>query len=654
MQRVNPLSIDLFPSLALDDEWLHALHGEIDEADDARQEWINNQRKLTEQRFGIKIGRRTVPFPGASDIRVPTQDKAIRRWKPKILSLVFDSEPVAYFRANEPGDVPAARIAEQYFDWYLKYHMEESLDEVCLLADLIAHRGFAFVQVSWDYRTEDETRVVDVGSLWPDGVEGLSPDEIVQMLVSEYDLDPGEIDPRMVDEILGGAERVVIYYRTTVADRARLTARDPVQVIAPARATDLENARFVAIQHTVDVPTLRQWVRDQKLQAAAVEDVVDHIQTQPGDSPSAEQNRFAERSTLDSFEGITQAYEDPESVRIWEIYTWSDRPERRRIVIWYHPASRTVLSSYPYPYPFHCWPLVRFDFERSLRRWSGSRGLTRMLSPLARSVDRLHNARLDAISVQLAPTFKWRAPSGMPPRAFQWGPGRVFPVTELSDFEAVQVDTSNLTAYTQEEYQTRQYAEDYAGLFDSSLMSPLRPQERRTATEVQLVAQTMQGSFSLDAKLFQKSMSCVYRLIWDLFLEFGPPNLFYRVQNEEMPLTLRKSDISYNFDIIPAGTPANTHRLLELAQIKEAMQFFMQDESGVIDRAELFRRYLELLNWNLSRRIINSPEEQRHNQILMQAAEQVASGQLQESMLQAQAAQTARVQGLMAPGAVPT
>lgn len=648
--RSNPIHLRYLPQIDVSEERVDELIADIRAANEAVAEFKSRSEKLTQQRYGIKARQRVSPWPGASDLRIPTQDKVIRRWKPKIISLVYDAERIAYFRAVQPDDVESARKAEQLFDWLFRVHMDNTLFEVCYLADYIAHRGFGFMQIDWHYETEDETRVVDCDALFgpPEARAEITDDDIVQVLAEQYQLYPDEIEQQLIDDIRGGAERVVLYFQTTIADKPRVIARDATEVIAPARATDPANARFIAIRHIVDRADLRQRGRDGRLWSGAVEMVLENLDNSDAQRAISPVDTHAqdEQRLLDRHEGVTPTpREDREDIEILEVFTWSEAPERRRVKYWLHVPTATVLAAHPYVMPFHRWPLVKFDAEKTTRRWTGARGLSKMLSPLALSINRLHNAKLDAIKIQLAPAFKYRSPAGAVPRQFRFRPGTIFPVSELSDFEPVVQDLRNIPLYTQEEYQTRQYAEDYAGVYDSSLMSPMNPTERRTATEVNYVAEQMQGAFSLDAKLFQLGMTEVYKMVWALWYEFGPRQVNVRVANEEEPLTIQKHEVVDYYDIVPAGTPANTNKALELSRAREAMQLLGMDQSMVINREELFRWYLELLDWNLSKRVIRGPEGQLQMQLLTQAAGSIAGGELEAIMSQAAAAQQMQMQG---------
>jgi len=584
------------------------LIAQIEVADEERAGWLAEQAKLTEQRFCSDTSRRTFPWPGASNIKIPTQDRIIRRWKPRILSLVLDAQPVAYFRAVEPSDVEAARLVEQFYDWLFRVHMREAVHELGYLVDMIAHRGFALLQVDWHYATERTVRVLDPKALFDDPAN-MSPDDVARVLMDEYDLLPEQLDPELIEAIRGGAERVRIEYETVTDDRPRIRAVDPVNVVVPSYTTDLDDAEWIVVKHQVTRRVLERWKA-----AGIIAEVPEIVSPTPTSEDIKHQNKEQVQLIKD------------ERTEVWQIFCWRDG---QRTIIWYHPATRAVIGRQPFVFPFPRWPFVRFEFERTARRWYAPRGLSKMLSALSQYIDKLHQSRLDAIAIQLAPVFKYKTVGGAAPQNFQFAPGRLIPVTDFSDIEPLVQSFGNIPLYLQEEYQTRRYAEDYAGVFDAAIGDALRPTERRTAAEVNQIVEQFQSSLGLDAKMFQESMALVHRMVWELWYEFGSPQIFFRVANEEEPRLLKKFEVPREYDIVPAGTLANVNKALELARAREALQFFGNDTSGVIDRAELFKWYLGLLDWALSKRIIRGPEEQQAYAILMSAAQELASGRAQ-------------------------
>jgi hypothetical protein len=186
----------------------------------------------------------------------------------------------------------------------------------------------------------------------------------------------------------------------------------------------------------------------------------------------------------------TEILEDHKT-NVWEIYTKMDLDGDRlkeKVVIWYHPDSRTVLAAYPYPFPFEEWPIVRFQFEHLSPRPYESRGVAELVSVHQAQVNKMHNARLDAVQITLAPMFQMKVTAGEVNRNIKFMPGRIIPVQAVGDIAPLMVDTHSIIQLMQEENLTKGLAEQHVGIFDPSVLAQ-NSVERRTATEVEAVQQ---------------------------------------------------------------------------------------------------------------------------------------------------------------------
>jgi hypothetical protein len=222
--------------------------------------------------------------------------------------------------------------------------------------------------------------------------------------------------------------------------------------------------------------------------------------------------------------------------------------------------------------------------------------------------------------------FQMKVTAGEVNRNIKFMPGGIIPVQAVGDIAPLAVDTHSIIQLMQEENLTKALAEQYVGIFDPSVLAQ-NSVERRTATEVEAVQQQTQAVFGQDAALFQESMKKVHRQLWHLCMEFDKEDLVYRVMGEEMPRLTKKSEIACDYDIVPAGTPANTSKQLAMARTREAMQLFAQDQTGLINKVELFKSYFDLLDRNLGKLVIRSPDQAAAVQMLMQTMNKVADQQ---------------------------
>lgn len=674
--RGNPLGIDATGQVQVDVEGqIKLLHQRVQAAEQDRSPWLTKQRILVEQRRGIRK-EKVIPWNGANNDNWPVTDGVIRRWKPGIVSLVRDADPVAYFFATKPEALSAAQVAQAFYHW--KFTKLPDTDRTVMeLSDLIAQHGLAYTRQGWKYTIERTCRVVRSDSLFPGGVQAAldatnqniaqqnaqieqaaaagqlppgvepqpqldAPTFVKLTLQQEYDLDDGDLGhdgtsqlDSAVEKLIQGAPYIKVYYKAVTEDRPSWQPLSPLDVVVPITGQPAHDAEFVAIVHRMTADKIRCMVRDGHFRPDAAEEVIAKIKNRvTGDTSEdivfdarTSGARAQVKRALDSIEGIAPHDNgvEPGLEPVWEIYCKLDIDGDgigERCIVWYHPASAMILSITEYPYPFRCWPIVAFEFEHTSPRPYQSRGIAELCSTFQKHVNKLHNARLDAVQVLLSPMFKYRSSNGEIPRNMKFRPGAMIPLSEVDDLQPLVQDFRPLTMFLTEEQFTKGLAEQYIGVFDSSLTQVGGTgRERRTATEVEAVTAQIGNVFSQDATLFQASMAEVHRQLWQLWLEFGPEQEFFRVTGEEQPRLARKQEINRDFDIYPAGTPANTNKALALARAREMIQLFAQDATGLIDKYRLFKNYMDLTDRNFSKLVVRKPEEASAVQAIMQAAQ---------------------------------
>ncbi len=676
--RGNPVGIEatgqVQPDLA---PQVKELHERIRQADQDRADWTEKQRILLEQRRGIRKPK-VVPWVGANNDSWPVTDGVIRRWKPGIVSLILDADPIAYFRAKKPDHIEPARSAQAFWHWKFS-KIKDVRRTAFYLADLVAQHGLAYTHEGWDYHIERECRIVRTEELFPGGVQAaldranaaiaqdnaalaqaiqqgqadpataptplMQPEEFVrETLLAEYRLgDQGnemEQVERATQAILQGAPYVKLYYHRVERDTVAWAALTPLNVVVPSRCTDVEYADFISIVFHMTADDIRSKVRDGVFTAEGAARVIERMRTsRQGDSrdrdsdfdSTTSSSRTAIQDVLDDIDGIETRHtrSEPGTEPIWKVYTRLDIDGdgiRERVILWYHAPTSTVLSLTEYPFPFPEWPVTPYEFEHNDKRPYQARGIAEMLSVFQKQVNRLHNARLDAIQIVLSPMFTVRSIGGQINRNIRFRPGQFIPVQAPGDFAPVQHDISSLFQFLQEENFTKTLAEQYVGVYDSSITDALSPAERRTATEVESINASITNTFGQDAALFQTSFAKSTQKLWKLWVEFGPPEEYFRVTGEEQPRLARKHEIAHDYDIEPAGTPANTNKALALSRAREMIQLFSPDQTGLINKHYLYKNYFDLTDRELSKLIVRTETEAAAVQQILQAA-QTAAGE---------------------------
>lgn len=677
LTRPNPLSLQTLGHLDAPelDKQMDKLHDKIVSGSSARSGWLQKQEKLLRQRKGVRKTKQ-FPWPGANNHSWPLTDGIIRRWKPGMVALIIGSDPVAYFLPQNVNAVKAAPIAQDYYHW--RFHDMANVKLTAMeLVDAIAQYGTAYTRQGWEYRTKKQVRIINVKNLFPQGVDAAvqaanqqiqamqmqfqqalvsgqaTPEDAQQIppptnalalvqetLEDEYVIsaeDPLD-HPSVVEAtqaIVNGAQQVRLVYQTVIQDRPCWAALNPMDVIVPARMNDMEMAEFIAINHRLDRDQLQSMAVDGFLDPNKTAEVIEKMESKgQHEYESSSWEEYSYYSNIqrvkDTADGIDSAVaiDQDGCTNVWEIYALQDLGARIRekVVIWYHPESKTVLARFPYPYPFDEWPIVRFQFEHLSNRPYESRGVTELAAVFQATTNKMHNARLDAVQITLAPVFQMRTPAGEVNRNIKFMPGTIIPVQAVGDIQPLQMDTKPIIQLMQEENLTKGLAEQYIGIFDPSVLAQ-NASDRRTATEVEAVTSQTQAVFGQDASLIQDSMQKVHKQLWHLCMELDKDDLCYRVTGDEMPRLAKKSEIACDYDIVPAGTPANTSKQLAMARSREAMQIFMPDQSGLINRYELYKHYFDVLDRNLGKIVLRTPDQAAAVQMLMQSVQQLGEQQ---------------------------
>lgn len=670
LKRNNPLGLDVI-GLPQDEkilEDIRELDLSIRAASDARQSWLNKQEKLYRQRLGIRR-KKIFPWPGANNHSWPLIDEVIRRWKPAMSALILQARPVAYFFPNNPAGVAAQSTAQSYYDF--KFSNMTGVSETVLeLLEHIAQNGLAYTRQGWEYKTERQCRVIRADSLFPNGIpaaveafnaqirqareqvqaavvngeadaavlDSLPPEVdamtlVIQTLEDEYSLrmsNPLESQniTEIAKQLIDGADRVKIYYRLVRSDKPSWKALSALDVVVPPRSGDIENADFVAIRHRLSVNDLLQMAADGNLDPVAVSVVVEKMKSRSVSDPDSNPSLFGESSTgsaninsvLDTVDGIDSGFvEEPDLEDFLEVYCHLDINGdgiKERCVLWYHPEMADeatkkpglVLALFAFPYPFFEWPIVRFEFEHRMSRPYASRGIAEHLSVHQATKNKMHNSRLDASQMVLAPMLQMRANAPEFNRNIKFMPGTIIPVTQVGDIAPIAFDINPLVQAMNEENMTKREAQEYIGVFDPGVLAE-GAAERRTATEVEAIVQQTQSIFGQDARLLQNSMAKVHRQLWQLLLEFGPDEDYLRIIGEPQPKLVKRHEIAFDYDIQPSGTPATTSRQLAQARARELLAMFWADTTGFINKHELAGYFLDTIDPNLKRILLRSPEQ---------------------------------------------
>jgi len=633
----NPVSIQVLGELNYDqfESDVSKLKLRISRDDDSRASWLKDVKEIIEQLNG-KDEREHKPWKHASDLSMPLTKKLLRRWIPVLYNLVAGADPVTYFYAGDAKAAVQSPSAEAFFDWLFKVYMDDSLKEIRYLIYNIGAKGVGFLGVHWDYRTEVTTQVIQVEDIWP---KGPPPDinSIVGTLIEQYFVKP--LRPETQQSLMEAAQRILegqkfvkLTYTRVVADKPRIRCYRPEDVVVPIDSEATHDADYVCLIHKLLPDRLRQMAQDGILNPEAVEAAI-------GGTP-AEDTRQADSYDRehDHDAGLqTELGAEDGPMTVYQVYCRLDINGDgigERCVLWYAKDKGEVLALHPYPYPFDYWPVFRFDFEDTERGPFRSRGIGHLLKDLQDQYNKQYRATSDAIDIQLAPVFIRRAASPLMPRTFKWGPGAILDVSSVGELQMLEKTPLNLHQYLQDRAELKSFSEELVGSIDAALAATGRRLERRTAFEVDKVSGIIEQITSMDSATFQSVMGRVFQCIWDLWIAFGPNEIYFNVLGEPEPKLFRKGEYQYKFTLVPAGTPGNTNRRYMLAMAMQILEIFMKAGPDLINRHFLLFYIANLLDRRLAKNAFLPQHQQALNSFLQQLAQQVATGNAPEVLQQ--------------------
>jgi hypothetical protein len=376
-------------------------------------EWQRNN-----DQYDGKVTISDHPWPGASNFFVPLSETYTNAVAGRTTDAIHGPEPTFTVHHLNPAWVDTARAVQ---DW-IEYRMRETLQlrkfsEKYMLT--LAKHGTAFAML---------------------------PHQVLLEKRLEYDIELDDVIQNIDTKIAGPA-----------LIRPRLQ-----DFLVPKQAETLRSSPWMAhrVMLTEDDLMVRQF--SGIYQEEQVKKVLESPQTQPDE---------ATRRETESQGFSTTAY-DP-FFEIWEWWGLFHLPGHKFatwIIVPMHLPTKTPLSGLVNFYPTQMNPFFFSNFQPNESGIYG-RGICRMARSGNLEVNKLHKHRVD--NAMVANTRMFTVKSGLFQtlgKKFKIWPGRMVPVGEHDDFQAVPIaDTYRSTQ--EEELLTRRTLEQLVGLSDFSLSS---------------------------------------------------------------------------------------------------------------------------------------------------------------------------------------
>lgn len=592
----------------------------VEDAENAASVWATKQEKNHRMRMRIKPGKKTFPFKGCADIRMPTIEKQIRKAKAGILNVLFGIRPIVQVMPGPTGSIDVALKIEKFLDHLCMERMDGFSKKLTIAVDQTLEKGFYLAKPYWKLEITLRQVELSVSTLGEDKylylLQGgdVTPELVIDCAnglgvdISERVRDENLIKIESgLTEIASGKEKVNIFVKDVICDYPDVALIPPERFyVPPETSLFLQDASFAvhefylplrAIQQNADEQVGKGW------KSEAVKKLEEYQATEIDDN--------AIDIAKDQREGIDRLKKPNSYVRLWEFQGWDDINDdgvEEKVLYTIAPDFKLLLRKILHPLDSGKYNFVRFSAEVIDNRWYSSRGIPELIEDIAKEIDMQHMNKLDNQLIRNAPMFLYRA-GFVNPNLIQFIPGQGLPVkgsAPLNDTLSVlnSTNTNAEFSYEREEQMLNTQLQELIAQPDFSLQSMINRREPRTAGEVQLQTAALGGQFALDIRHHTESFSELLTQIFELWNQYGPDeyefNYFGDTGNE--PIKLTKEEIQGRYRISVRGNDQNTNPQVKLQKAQAILTGVTNPiliQTGVITPeqiAEGYKRYLQALD----------------------------------------------------------
>ena len=593
--------------------------------------WENNQNKWHKLRMRVKKTK-TFPFPGCSNIRIPTLDIKIRKIKANLYNAIFGIRPVVQVIPTPQGKWETASKIEKFLD-HLIMNVMRINNKAIILIDQALEKGFYLAKPYW--RTEITTRIekMSLDDITIDEAMWLfssvrTPEEIAQKLAERFDVDHHPLvgnDNRTAlldaaEETMSGKADISITVQDVIYNFPDIALASPERVYVPTTTGfDPQGAGYIVHEFYEPLTMVRQNVHNKGWDKKALKKLEKEKSSDIKDKTTD--------MTKDQREGIERIQKTSELVRLYEAYCWYDingDGVKEKCVITMAPDFDVVFRKITVPFYSGKFPFIKFFYELTDDRWFSHRGLPELLEDIVKEIDIQHMQKIDSQTMRNAPMFLYRAGQVNPNVIqFTFGQGIGVPGMQPLDDMIKPFSATNTNAefsYEREQQMLETKIEEMTGTVDFTLQSMINKREPRTASEVNLQQQTANLVFSLDATLVRTAFEDLFNWCWELWCQYGDDEYEFRyfgkgTGGEGENIKLTKEEAQGKYKITVRGNDQNTNpqvRVQKAQTILQGMNNPVAMQTGIINPVNLYNGYkrfyqeLDVPNWE---ELITDPKE---------------------------------------------
>ena len=596
-----------------DEELYDKLYSMIEESKNNSSTWADKANDYYKLRMRDKKTK-TFPFPGCSNLRLPTIETCLRKTKSSLLALFTNVKPRVMVIPQTDQDLMKANKMEQFLDWLADVKIK-MLDKLIVSTDNMLQFGLSVVKVIWRMEENQYTETIDIKDLSVQEVTALFdpniPDEqLLQFAIQKFQVDMSETVmadnteaiTKVIKDLRAGKTKVNVTLKDELYNCPDIVPCDPSYVYVPTDAgIDVQKLRWIAHEYFEPYDVLKYKAENGVIEKSALEDIDFYRDINLQDEKNV-------NFTKDMREGIDRINNPSKNVRVIDLYCnydLNDDGTAEKCHFLLAPDFSVVLKKQKLENDSQKFPFVRFATEVTDDRWFSPRGFPAHLEDLSKEIDAQHNQKIDSQTIRNAPLFVFR--SGIVnPKLVKFIPGQGIPVpgtTPLND--AIQLMNNNNPnvefSYEREELLLKTTIQEYLGQVDYSVQSMINKRQPRTLGEVQMQSQAANMVFSLDASMYAFSLAEIFNQILELCQQYMPDRIYTLVVGQDgvQPLHVSRDEIQGKYHIFCRGNDINSNPQLRAQKALARVQVLLNPitmQTGVVQPMNIFnilKHYLQ-------------------------------------------------------------
>lgn len=592
-------------------------------------DWLDKQKRWHKMRMRIKKAK-TFPFPGSSNLRMPTADSSIKKAKASVMGRVFGVRPFIQALPTPSGNWDTAQRVEKFLDHLCMDRIGlESIGEI--LVDQSMEKGFILAKPYWKREIIERKEKIDIRELPVEEVVAVltaSKEELIPVIFQRFDIDQSDLVYEenlkavedAIDKVRAGDEEVSFIFKDVVKNYPDVSIVEPerfkVRANSGWRVEDLQEGTHEFFMPSGEVKRCAEY------KGWDLGDLdLDEVKSKEVDTNLTDIEK-------DNREGITRLKED-NLVRVWETYGWFDIDndgKDEKCLITSFPDFKQVVRKVLIETLSGEYPFVKFYYELSYNRWYSHRGVIEMTEDIIKEIDVQHNMKIDSQTMRNAPMMLYR-PGMVNPNMVRNMPSQAIPVQGVTPFDdafkVVDFHNPNVEfSYEREQMILETKIQELTGIVDYSLNSMINKRQPRTLGEVEAQASDANRVFSLDVSHYTQAFTKLVQKIYELWCEHGEDEYefkYFGEQSQGESIKLNREEIQGAYRIVIRGNDSNTNPQLKLqkaSQILAAVTNPAFIQMGIITpqaSANGLKRFLQALDVENWEEIVNMQPQPPQN-----------------------------------------